>query len=59
MIGQQAPAADEAFPFINRTYTWSETPRKPNSTTFLSLPASRGLSLKQSGLLAGQQYYVR
>ena len=42
-IGQQTPAADEAFPFINRTYTRPETPCKPNSTPFFSLPASREL----------------
>jgi hypothetical protein len=47
MIGQQAPAADEAFPFINRTYIRSETPRKPNSASLFSLPASRELSLNR------------
>jgi hypothetical protein len=102
MIGQQIPTADEAFPFINRAYTRSETPCEANSSPSFSLPRFRELShsrrhpakkrryqlqtllwsrfltdeegaaciaagvkvrsrprFGQSGLLAGQQYWVR
>jgi hypothetical protein len=43
MIGQRFPAADEAFPFINRYFTKSEALCKGNSTSFFSLRASREL----------------
>ena len=35
MIGQQLHTADEVFPFIKRTFTQSQTPRKANSTHHL------------------------
>ena len=42
MIGQQIPTADETFPFINRTFTQSQTPRKAYSSVVWLAETKRG-----------------